>query len=394
MAAELAGRLAVGCSCPVCGSVEHPSPAMTRVTSAAPTRRRLASATRPPTSSGRHVQELVTTLESQLAGRSSRSQDRDTAHWERRPRGSGAHACEQQHRRRARGRRCCEDQLDRARGRGPAAAARREMAACARARSPSTPSSESRPRAASDQLDAELDALLADHPGLSSVAALVRRLTRSVQHPRGRPRRGARPVAERDRARAQSRRAAPSGRGAGGRVRLACSRARRRALRRASSAPAPPSSAARRSARAAAEAVLADETVRWRSRRPAPDLAGARRAGSRRPVAPARRGARDPRAGSTRASERLDTLVGELAARSPPGRRSADEHALVAGLAALVEGKSADNQLRMRLSAYVLSERLRQVVAAANERLGAMTDERYTPRAGRREAAPASSAAG
>ena len=31
----------------------------------------------------------------------------------------------------------------------------------------------------------------------------------------------------------------------------------------------------------------------------------------------------------------------------------------------------------MRLSAYVLSERLRQVVAAANERLGAMTDQRY-----------------
>ena len=32
----------------------------------------------------------------------------------------------------------------------------------------------------------------------------------------------------------------------------------------------------------------------------------------------------------------------------------------------------------MRLSAYVLSERLRQVVAAANERLGAMTDQRFT----------------
>ena len=47
-------------------------------------------------------------------------------------------------------------------------------------------------------------------------------------------------------------------------------------------------------------------------------------------------------------------------------------------LAALVEGKSVDNQLKMRLSAYVLSERLRQVVAAANERLGEMTDERYT----------------
>ena len=33
---------------------------------------------------------------------------------------------------------------------------------------------------------------------------------------------------------------------------------------------------------------------------------------------------------------------------------------------------------RMRLSAYVLSERLRQVVAAANERLGTMTDQRFT----------------
>ena len=50
----------------------------------------------------------------------------------------------------------------------------------------------------------------------------------------------------------------------------------------------------------------------------------------------------------------------------------------MARLAALVEGTSADNRLRMRLSAYVLGERLRQVVAAANERLGHMTGERYT----------------
>ncbi len=51
---------------------------------------------------------------------------------------------------------------------------------------------------------------------------------------------------------------------------------------------------------------------------------------------------------------------------------------MAAGLAALVEGSSSDNALRMGLAAYVLSERLRQVVAAANERLGAMTDERFT----------------
>ena len=54
-----------------------------------------------------------------------------------------------------------------------------------------------------------------------------------------------------------------------------------------------------------------------------------------------------------------------------------EQHQVVADLAALVEGKSADNPLRMRLAAFVLAERLRQVVAAANERLRGMTDERY-----------------
>jgi exonuclease SbcC len=75
---------------------------------------------------------------------------------------------------------------------------------------------------------------------------------------------------------------------------------------------------------------------------------------------------------------RLDALLAELddlLAAWEPVRR---DHQVTASLASLVEGKSADNQWRMRLSAYVLSERLRQVVAAANERLGAMTDERYT----------------
>ena len=76
--------------------------------------------------------------------------------------------------------------------------------------------------------------------------------------------------------------------------------------------------------------------------------------------------------------KRLDTLVSELGRAMAAWAPVRDEHAVVAGLAALVEGKSADNQLRMRLSAYVLSERLRQVVATANERLGDMTDERYT----------------
>ena len=46
-------------------------------------------------------------------------------------------------------------------------------------------------------------------------------------------------------------------------------------------------------------------------------------------------------------------------------------------LAAFAEGKSADNQLQMSLSAYVVAYRLTQVVEAANERLITMTDQRY-----------------
>ena len=44
----------------------------------------------------------------------------------------------------------------------------------------------------------------------------------------------------------------------------------------------------------------------------------------------------------------------------------------------MVEGKHPDNRWRMRLSAYVLAHRLGQVVDAANLRLSAMSDQRYS----------------
>ena len=44
----------------------------------------------------------------------------------------------------------------------------------------------------------------------------------------------------------------------------------------------------------------------------------------------------------------------------------------------LVRGMGHDNQLQMRLSAYVLAYRLSQVVAAANARLAGMSDQRYS----------------
>jgi len=51
---------------------------------------------------------------------------------------------------------------------------------------------------------------------------------------------------------------------------------------------------------------------------------------------------------------------------------------LTSRLAQFAEGKGADNQLQMSLSAYVVAYRLTQVVAAANERLAAMSDRRYS----------------
>ncbi len=67
-----------------------------------------------------------------------------------------------------------------------------------------------------------------------------------------------------------------------------------------------------------------------------------------------------------------------------------DEALRAEAVAKLVRGMGHDNQLQMRLSAYVLATRLDQVVAAANERLGHMRDHRYllqrTGRAERRSA--------
>lgn len=77
-------------------------------------------------------------------------------------------------------------------------------------------------------------------------------------------------------------------------------------------------------------------------------------------------------------AQRLSALAARLddaLAAWTPLRADLD---LVTGLSAFVEGKSADNRLQMRLSAYVLGYRLTQVVAAANARLAGMSDQRYS----------------
>jgi exonuclease SbcC len=67
-------------------------------------------------------------------------------------------------------------------------------------------------------------------------------------------------------------------------------------------------------------------------------------------------------------------LRGALAAWAPVR----DELDLTTRVAALADGTSADNRLQMRLSGYVLAWRLSQVVAAANQRLARMSDQRYS----------------
>jgi exonuclease SbcC len=75
---------------------------------------------------------------------------------------------------------------------------------------------------------------------------------------------------------------------------------------------------------------------------------------------------------------RLTRLAADLATALTAWAPLRDELTLTTQLASFVDGKSADNRLQMRLSAYVLSYRLSQVVAAANERLAGMSDQRYS----------------
>ncbi|GAA3540169.1 hypothetical protein GCM10022419_020300 [Nonomuraea rosea] len=74
---------------------------------------------------------------------------------------------------------------------------------------------------------------------------------------------------------------------------------------------------------------------------------------------------------------RLEELHAELLACIERWHPAAERHRLAERMAALASGTSSDNQWSMSLSSFVLGERLRQVVDAANERLGHMSAGRY-----------------
>lgn len=127
--------------------------------------------------------------------------------------------------------------------------------------------------------------------------------------------------------------------------------------------------------RLAAEQVLADPDVRAAATAELPDLDVA--VVHQRAAADAVQAAHAAAESAAARRRRLEALHARLTSVLHTWEPLREQHALVARLSQLVEGKGPDNPLRMRLAAYVLAERLRQVVAAANERLATMTGGRY-----------------
>ncbi|MEU8378742.1 AAA family ATPase [Streptosporangium sp. NPDC048865] len=126
---------------------------------------------------------------------------------------------------------------------------------------------------------------------------------------------------------------------------------------------------------AAVAAMLADPELVAAAAEPEPDLAGLRDARDAADAAHARLLSERDR-GEARLA-RLAALRTELAACLRRWEPAEERHRLTDRLAALTGGNSTDNRWKMRLSSFVLGERLSQVVESANERLDHMSGGRY-----------------
>lgn len=122
--------------------------------------------------------------------------------------------------------------------------------------------------------------------------------------------------------------------------------------------------------------LLADRALAKAAAADPPDLEALARAHhrAREQAAAARQAEHSLRDREQRLRSLHDVMTSALARWRPV----LDELDLVGDLAAMVEGKHPDNRFQMRLSAYVLAHRLSQVVEAANLRLTTMSDQRYS----------------
>lgn len=122
--------------------------------------------------------------------------------------------------------------------------------------------------------------------------------------------------------------------------------------------------------------LLADEDLVRSAAAEAPDLEALAQAHHRAKEQAAAARHRDM--GLRDRGRRLRSLSDEMTSAIAAWQPILSELDLVTDVAAMVEGKHADNRLQMRLSAYVLAHRLGQVVDAANLRLSTMSDQRYS----------------
>lgn len=133
---------------------------------------------------------------------------------------------------------------------------------------------------------------------------------------------------------------------------------------------------ARAELRTKADTILADPKVHAAVQAAPPDLPALEEVTRAAEESLADCGAR-ARVAEARAT-RLARLEVELTAELDAWAPTRSAYSVAQAVSTFAEGKGGDNSLQMRLSAYVLSSRLKQVVAAANERLRTMSDERYT----------------
>ena len=126
----------------------------------------------------------------------------------------------------------------------------------------------------------------------------------------------------------------------------------------------------------AAETVLAEPGAPQLLDAPEPDLGALETAQGA--AATALEQARATRQVASRRHARVVGLTEELRLALDAWTPVREQLELATAVSAFAEGKSPDNRLQMRLSAYVLAYRLTQVVAAANARLSGMSDQRYS----------------
>jgi exonuclease SbcC len=367
MAAHLAAELRPGEPCTVCGAVEHPSPAAAGDGETADAAAEQAAlVVLEARSAEREAQEAVRAeLDAALAAALAVAGEDD----------AGALRAAA-----VRG----EEQVAAA----VAAAAAGDGAAAALAQLEAAQSAREAARATAEQARARGEALVAQREaalaedrallaagldGAPDVAALQARLTAAAEaHERAA---GAleRAVALQQEAAAAGARAAEAARGAGFADLDAARAAARDEARREDLA-----GRLREFDDGLAElrALAADEQGRAAAASPEPDLAAleAESVAADAASAAAERGC----ALAAQRAEELTELRGTLSEAVAALRPLAERARQVRELAHLVDGSSAANRLRMRLSAYVLAARLEEIAAAASGRLEAMSGGRYT----------------